>query len=219
MNLVARCLTSGEGRRQDGESVNLLVGTLKATDGGACVHEAETGQLIAHTLRAEGFDASEDGTGRGTPIIPIDMRQASRGGRLTNNRPGGSSGGAPGIGIGEPGDPSFTVCDSHTPAIAFQPRIARNGRGQPKDTVDALVGSDSGVHGDSKPHVAGGSGVRRLTPRECERLQGFPDDWTRYGADGQELSDSARYRMLGNAVSVPVVAWIARRITEADHAR
>lgn len=51
--------------------------------------------------------------------------------------------------------------------------------------------------------------VRRLTPVECERLQGFPDRWTA-GA-----SDSARYRMLGNAVCVPVSQWIARRIIEA----
>jgi site-specific DNA-cytosine methylase len=49
-------------------------------------------------------------------------------------------------------------------------------------------------------------GIRRLTPTECERLQGFPDGWT----DGQ--SDSARYRQLGNAVAVPVVEWIGKRI-------
>lgn len=102
-----------------------------------------------------------------------------------------------------PGDPCHTL---HSfPPTAFQTRIARNGRGQPKDTVDALVSSESGVHGDSKPHVAGAFGVRRLTPRECERLQGFPDDWS-IG------SDSARYRMLGNAVAVPVAEWIGRRI-------
>ena len=57
--------------------------------------------------------------------------------------------------------------------------------------------------------------VRRLTPRECERLQGFPDDWTRWDADGNELPDSARYRMMGNAVAVPVAEWVARRIMEA----
>jgi len=55
-----------------------------------------------------------------------------------------------------------------------------------------------------------GAGVRRLTPTECERLQGFPDGWT----DGQ--SDSARYRQLGNAVAVPVVEWIAKRIVKAE---
>ena len=50
--------------------------------------------------------------------------------------------------------------------------------------------------------------IRRLTPRECERLQAFPDDWTRYGADGKEISDTQRYKCLGNAVTTSVVTWI-----------
>jgi site-specific DNA-cytosine methylase len=50
--------------------------------------------------------------------------------------------------------------------------------------------------------------VRRLTPTECERLQGYPDGWTGL----EDISDSARYRMLGNSVAVPVVEWIMRRI-------
>jgi DNA (cytosine-5)-methyltransferase 1 len=54
-------------------------------------------------------------------------------------------------------------------------------------------------------------GARRLTPTECERLQGFPDGWTAM------LTDSARYRALGNAVSVPVAEWIARRIVDAEN--
>jgi DNA (cytosine-5)-methyltransferase 1 len=48
--------------------------------------------------------------------------------------------------------------------------------------------------------------VRRLTPTECERLQGFPDGWT----DGQ--ADSNRYKQMGNAVAVPVVSWIISRM-------
>ena len=59
--------------------------------------------------------------------------------------------------------------------------------------------------------TAGAYGVRRLTPRECERLQGFPDDWTAEGVNGPQ-SDSARYRQLGNAVAVPVAEWIGRRV-------
>lgn len=51
-------------------------------------------------------------------------------------------------------------------------------------------------------------GVRRLTPVECERLQGFPDGWT----DGQ--ADSNRYRQMGNAVTVPVAEWIGHRLME-----
>jgi len=54
--------------------------------------------------------------------------------------------------------------------------------------------------------------VRRLTPRECERLQGFPDDWTATDADGRPLADTIRYRMMGNAVAVPVVEWIGARL-------
>jgi site-specific DNA-cytosine methylase len=50
--------------------------------------------------------------------------------------------------------------------------------------------------------------VRRLTPIECERLQGFPDDWTA----GQ--SDSQRYKQMGNAVAVPVVEWIIQNICD-----
>lgn len=62
-------------------------------------------------------------------------------------------------------------------------------------------------------------GVRRLLPIEAERLQGFPDGWTEFGVNNGELvavSDSARYRMLGNAVAVPVVAWIAERLVRVD---
>jgi DNA (cytosine-5)-methyltransferase 1 len=59
---------------------------------------------------------------------------------------------------------------------------------------------------EAEMHIQQGMSVRRLTPRECERLQGFPDDWT------AGFSDSVRYRMLGNAVAVPVVEWIGKRL-------
>jgi DNA (cytosine-5)-methyltransferase 1 len=73
-------------------------------------------------------------------------------------------------------------------------------------TTDPLqVGG--GKPGQGYQAIREGMAVRRLTPLECERLQGFPDGWT----DGQ--SDSARYRQLGNAVAVPVVEWIGRRLT------
>jgi site-specific DNA-cytosine methylase len=60
--------------------------------------------------------------------------------------------------------------------------------------------------------------VRRLTPTERERLQGFPDQWTATDADGRRLSDTARNRLMGNATTVPVVAWIAGRLQAAHHA-
>jgi len=69
--------------------------------------------------------------------------------------------------------------------------------------------SETFILGDGQPELYSSHGrPRRLTPTECERLQGFPDGWT--DTDGQ--SDSARYRQLGNAVAVPVAQWIASRI-------
>jgi DNA (cytosine-5)-methyltransferase 1 len=57
-----------------------------------------------------------------------------------------------------------------------------------------------------------GESVRRLTPLECERLQGFPDNWTEFGVDGEKMSDTQRYKMCGNAVTTNVVAAIAEKL-------
>lgn len=57
--------------------------------------------------------------------------------------------------------------------------------------------------------------VRRLTPIECERLQGFPDGHTAT-SNGKPQADSPRYKQLGNAVPVPVFEWVARRIAAVD---
>ena len=63
--------------------------------------------------------------------------------------------------------------------------------------------------------------VRRLTPTECERLQGFPDGWTTHRVDEKkgliEQADSARYKQMGNAVAVPVVEWIFKRLVEQEN--
>lgn len=78
------------------------------------------------------------------------------------------------------------------------------------DIAPTLDAKESG--GGRMEAVVTGMAVRRLLPVECERLQGLPDDWTRWDADGKELSDSARYRLIGNAVAVPVARWLAERI-------
>lgn len=105
----------------------------------------------------------------------------------------------------------------HGSPFVFQSRVADNGRGEPSEVAYALTDHGSGGQTDRRPQcVDGAMRVRRLTPKECERLQGFPDDWTCYGADGKEISDSARYRMIGNAVCVPVAQWIGERILEAE---
>ena len=56
--------------------------------------------------------------------------------------------------------------------------------------------------------------IRRLTPVECERLQGFPDDWTKYGVDNEMISDTQRYKCMGNAVTVPVITFIINEMFE-----
>jgi len=58
--------------------------------------------------------------------------------------------------------------------------------------------------------------VRRLTPVECERLMGLPDNWTKFGADGKIVADSHRYRFCGNAVVSNVAEWLGKRIVAVD---
>ena len=67
--------------------------------------------------------------------------------------------------------------------------------------------------------VATAATVRRLTPRECERLQGFPDDWTDITYRGKPATDGPRYRALGNSMAVPVMRWIGSRIDAVDRCR
>ena len=79
-----------------------------------------------------------------------------------------------------------------------------------EDGIVPTVISRYGTGGGNVPMVQkpNETTVRRLTPTECERLQGFPDGWT----DGQ--ADSNRYKQMGNAVAVPVVEWIIGRMVE-----
>lgn len=130
-----------------------------------------------HALTAEGADASEDGTGRGTPVVAF--------GRRNGIHPQAS--------------------EDVTPTL----RVGADGQG-----------------------VSTTAAVRRLTPVECERLQGFPDGWTdkraalvaegnRWVPSGEVVpqADSQRYRQLGNSIAVPVFTWVADGITgyEQDH--
>ena len=79
-----------------------------------------------------------------------------------------------------------------------------------KDIANTLH-SASGGGGNTDQYILNKT-IRRLTPIECERLQGFPDDWTRYGQELNEISDSQRYKMCGNAVTVNVVEAVAKNI-------
>ncbi|HGN2936748.1 TPA: DNA cytosine methyltransferase [Pseudomonas aeruginosa] len=150
--------------KDHGPDAGEVAPTLRAMGHGD-IHANAGGQVavcitgdITHTLKAEGFDASEDGTGRGQPIV-ADVAPTLRSGNFR----------------------------SHS---------------NPATQADSLV-------------IA--SAVRRLTPRECERLQGVPDDYTLIpwrGKPAEECPDGPRYKAIGNSKAVPVVRWIGRRLLQ-----
>jgi DNA (cytosine-5)-methyltransferase 1 len=73
------------------------------------------------------------------------------------------------------------------------------------DVINTLQ-ARMGTGGNNMPMISKDATVRRLTPTECERLQGFPDGWT------EDQADTHRYKQMGNAVAVPVVSWIVDRL-------
>lgn len=276
---------------------------------------------MTHSLRADGFDASEDGTGRGTPLVPLafDTTQVTSQANRSNPKPGdpchplaagahppavayganntsgplavaaalAAHGGPHGLldfasetfvaqayrtsgncGAWSTGDKVDTLSTGTDPAhhvLAFSAKdhgadagpvaptlragghtkshanagvmpavaipILEPGRRSGRSTDDVRIGLGVGADGDpmytlpaERPHgVATAAAVRRLTPRECERLQGFPDDYSRVPLrnangklNGKWAKDGPRYKALGNSMAVPVMAWIGRRIDAVE---
>ena len=115
-----------------------------------------------------------------------------------------------------PGDTCYTLAKgAHAPAIAFSEiaacRLSATGAGFL--TGNEQMSIEQNVAGVSTPS---GLKVRRLTPRECERLQGFPDDFTLVPYRNRMMADGPRYKMLGNSMAVPVMRWIGERIAKVD---
>ena len=247
-----------------------------------CNHEAP---YVAHSLRGKGFDASEDGTGRGTPLAPVAMinMQGSKGNAVaqadgpsfTLNAMHGHDMHAVAVPVGvtiHGTDPTVQKVASYdelaqclrarTPGnidnssttvvqqpVAYGIRTANtssNGWGIQEEcthTLDcaqgvavavALRGREGGATaelgdevqnclrassgGGDKPHVLTAMQVRRLTPEECEALQGFPRSYTAIPwrkKPASECPDSPRYKALGNSWAVPNVRWIGHRIDAA----
>jgi DNA (cytosine-5)-methyltransferase 1 len=145
--------------------------------GGAGRMDFDSETFIAHSLRGEGLDASEDGTGRGTPLVPVVGFDCKASGRN-------------GFGIGE---------------------IA--------STQRAMGHADSHTNGGGHQAIMTGMQVRRLTPRECERLQGFQDDYTLITVRGKPAADGPRYKAIGNSWAVPCARWIGQRIQQVEALR
>ena len=241
---------------------------------GADDNQAQAGHLIAqcangdvsHTLKGEGFDGSEDGTGRGVPVVAfgggntsvnIDVATActAHGVRMdfdtetfavhgtqdpdtnrelahTLGRNNGQENACIAFSYKDNGAdatvdmaPTLRAGNHHTshandgqpPAIAFQPgNLSRGAGSAPSDQIFPTLKADHGRgRSDQDPHVFLGTQVRRLTPIECERLQGFPDNHTLIGwrgNDAAECPDGPRYKAIGNSMAVPVMRWIGERI-------
>lgn len=159
---------------------------------------------LSNTLNS--FDTGDIRTTHAVFAIPIDLRNATRNAEKLDaqNRQG--------CGIGNDGDPSPTLLRHHTPGVAFTD-AGQGQRVRPVDDVsETLRATKRGPYSDY--YFTNKMVVRRLTPVECERLQGFPDGWTDIGTLEKPTADSHRYKQLGNAVTVNVAQWIAQKIEE-----
>ena len=299
---VSMCLNAGGMGRQDAETETLIPTTGGVFD-------------VAHTLKGEGFDASEDGTGRGTPIVPVAYRtspncgawetgdridalttgtdqtshlitfsskdygndaqadlsptlrsmghdgsHANGGGqvaiaiqeRAVSENP---DAGSDGVGVRDDGVAYTLEARSVTQAVAFDMRgrdggampegphdtaniraasggssrsyvaqgsavaFSENQRGElrERDVTNALAGG-GGKPGQGYPAIPNGWAVRRLTPTECERLQGFPDGHTAITHRGKPAADGPRYKACGNSMAVNVMRWLGERIEYIERA-
>lgn len=267
--LVPHCMSTG----QAGSEIGIGIGTTLN-----CNHEAP---IVTHSLRGEGFDASEDGTGRRTPLVPVAIQERAVSENLANGPQGKgyqehiaytlearnkvqavayqTSGNCGAWETGEQigaltsgTDPNQRVIafsskdhgadaadisptlrsmghdGSHAnggsqvaPAVAFnvhsQNSCAMKGAGPSLAAIETRVSrclDGAGFTEQQGGTLALGpvSAVRRLTPRECARLQGFPDDFLDITFRGKPAADGPKYKALGNSMAVPVIRWIGEII-------
>jgi len=180
--------------RSKGQGAAAVVGTLSANGGGTSRPAGQANELdfCIPFVMAHG-QANAEIVRDGSPSLTLNHEAPIVTATLNS---GGNSGGF----RTEPGE--------HL-VMAFTERTRSTGRTLEYQEEMAYALTNPGGGRTHSRQIMGAFGVRRLTPVECERLQGFPDGWT------ASQSDSARYRQLGNAVAVPVAEWLGRRIVEA----
>jgi DNA (cytosine-5)-methyltransferase 1 len=109
-----------------------------------------------------------------------------------------------------------TGTDPNSHVIAFTASEQANGFAWERPVYPTLSAQIPNDTSNIQQGIRIGSAVRRLTPRECERLQGFPDDYTAVPYRGKTAADGPRYKALGNSMAVPVMRWIGERITMVE---
>ena len=122
-------------------------------------------------------------------------------------------------------DPSFTTTTTlkasagdQTPHVAYAQGVDLYNQTIDGDTAATVTRAVGGTN-TSGPKAMVNMAVRRLTPVECERLQGFPDNWSRISWKGkpeEDCPDGPRYKACGNSMAVPVMRWIGERIAAVD---
>ncbi len=208
---LAKCLRARANLSHREDSDTLVFGgyvtdetasTMKARDYKDAT-DLVTGVLgnISHCLLGEGFDASEDGTGRGTPIITLPIHD-----KTTRHAGKTGIGSGNGLGVGkEEEDPMFTLTtgDKHVVCV--------HGTQDPCVSKELAFSLGCNNGGENAVFPA----VRRLTPIECERLQGFPDNHTRIpwrNKPFKDCPDGPRYKAIGNSKAVPVIRFVGLQV-------
>ena len=158
------------------------------------------------------------GDNGGVPLpcvaIPIHDQATRYAGKRADKKDGKGNG----LGIGQPDDPMNTLTsDDHHAVALFKIGQSAEAGGIGYSTIHSptLTHSSSGTQ--QAPGLLQKHLVRRLTPLECERLQGFPDNWTRIAWKGKKPEDcpvTPRYKAIGNSMAVPVMRWIGQRLND-----
>lgn len=171
---------------------------------------AKAGGLGIAEECAPSLKAADSGSNR-TPCICIpinDKATRCKGGGETRKNDGAGNG----LGVGHNGDPAPTLTAGDRHAVF-------DARGNGDSMIAPTLTGDHQNRVSDYTAVAIEEAVRRLTPLECERLQGYPDGWTDIGAwtDSKgklhkESSDSARYKALGNSIALPPWKWVIKRL-------
>lgn len=252
-----RDMSAGSGSKEA-----TLIATPLLIDGHAN-NPIDENLLVPHTLRADGFDASQDGTGRGAPLVAVDLRNGTTDAVAMSLQSGGmgeergvcpnavphvlavdwkNSAGGPNsedvfMTLGVERTPAVLTLairgrgDSHDleyrddgianitgggPAVAFTASEQSNGYAWERPVYPTLQAHPPHDGSNIQQGVRQGMSVRRLTPKECCRLQGFPDDWLDVTYRNKPAADGNKYKALGNSMAVPVIKWLGQQIQRVE---